>query len=190
MEIEGLVHWPHQYRQGRRYPLLLVPHGGTALRPCRICFVNGEYRIFAMRGWAVYRPNFRGSGHYGEKFLRANLGSWGVGDYQDVISGVDHLIKIGLADPRPPRHLRVKLRWIQDVVDHRSDRPFQGRGRWSGRYRRSELSSDYRMSRSASKAILGKDIVVYQRSSPLTYADNIKDTHASSGTATPTFASP
>ena len=28
MEIEGLVHWPHQYRQGRRYPLLVVPHGG------------------------------------------------------------------------------------------------------------------------------------------------------------------
>ncbi|MCP5114040.1 MAG: S9 family peptidase, partial [bacterium] len=98
MTIEGLVHKPAGYQDARRYPLLVVPHGG----PHGVMtngFVTGEYRLFAQRGWVVFRPNFRGSGHYGERFLRANLGGWGLGDYQDVMSGVDHLIESGLVDP-------------------------------------------------------------------------------------------
>ena len=98
MEIEGIVHKPVGFEQGRRYPLLVLLHGG----PHGVMtngFVGGEYRVFAQRGWLLFRPNFRGSGHYGEKFLRANLGSWGVGDYQDVMSGVDWLIDKGWADP-------------------------------------------------------------------------------------------
>ena len=98
MEIEGLVHKPLGYKPGRRYPLLVVPHGGPH-GVMSNTFVSGEYRLFAQRGWVVFRPNFRGSGHYGEKFLRANLRSWGIGDYEDVMSGVDHLILLGLADP-------------------------------------------------------------------------------------------
>ena len=98
MEIEGIVHKPLGYRAGKRYPLLVVPHGGPHSVMSNT-FVTGDYRLFAQRGWVVFRPNFRGSGHYGEKFLRANLRSWGIGDYEDLMSGVDHLIERGLADP-------------------------------------------------------------------------------------------
>jgi dipeptidyl aminopeptidase/acylaminoacyl peptidase len=98
MEIEGLLHKPVGYREGRRYPLLVIPHGGPHAAMTNV-YVSGETRVFAQRGWLVFRPNFRGSGHYGEKFLRANLGGWGVGDYQDVMTGVDELIERGLADP-------------------------------------------------------------------------------------------
>jgi dipeptidyl aminopeptidase/acylaminoacyl peptidase len=97
MEIEGLVHKPLGYKPGQRYPLLVVPHGGPH-GVMSNTFVGGEYRLFAQRGWVVFRPNFRGSGHYGEKFLRANLRSWGIGDFEDVMSGVDHLISRGLVD--------------------------------------------------------------------------------------------
>ena len=72
MEIEGIVHKPLGYRAGKRYPLLVVPHGGPHSVMSNT-FVTGDYRLFAQRGWVVFRPNFRGSGHYGEKFLRANL---------------------------------------------------------------------------------------------------------------------
>ena len=98
MEIEGIVHKPLGYRNGEAYPLLVVPHGGPH-GVMTNTFVDGEYRLFAQQGWVVFRPNFRGSGNYGEKFLRANLGGWGLGDYQDVMSGIDHLISIGLVDP-------------------------------------------------------------------------------------------
>ena len=90
MEIEGIVHKPLGYRNGEAYPLLVVPHGGPH-GVMTNTFVDGEYRLFAQQGWVVFRPNFRGSGNYGEKFLRANLGGWGLGDYQDVMSGIDHL---------------------------------------------------------------------------------------------------
>lgn len=97
MEIEGLVHRPLGSKSGHCYPLLVVPHGGPHTVMSNT-FVDGEFRLFAQRGWVVFRPNFRGSGHYGERFLRANLRSWGIGDYEDLMSGVDHLISLGLAD--------------------------------------------------------------------------------------------
>ena len=172
MEIEGLVHWPHQYRQGRRYPLLVVPHGGPHSVMSNT-FVNGEYRIFAMRGWAVFRPNFRGSGHYGEKFLRANLGSWGIGDYQDVMSGVDHLIKIGLADPdrlgiSGSSYGGYMTSWTIGQTD-RFKAAVVGAAV-------TDVPSFLRTTDVPERfeSYLGKDLVVYQRSSPLTYADNIK----------------
>lgn len=97
MEMEGIVHKPAPFAAGRRYPLLVIPHGG----PHGVMtngYPNREALLFLSRGWVVFRPNFRGSGNYGERFLRANLGGWGVGDYMDVMSGVDHLIAAGVAD--------------------------------------------------------------------------------------------
>ena len=97
MQIEGIVHLPTGYREGERYPLMVIPHGGPhAVQTNR--FVVGERRVFADRGWVVLRPNFRGSGGYGERFLRANLKGWGLGDYQDVMTGVDMLIEKGIVD--------------------------------------------------------------------------------------------
>ena len=98
MEIEGIVYKPADYVEGRRYPLLVVVHGG----PHSVItneFPSREALLFPGLGWVVLAPNFRGSGNYGERFLRANLGGWGVGDFQDVMSGVEHLISAGLADP-------------------------------------------------------------------------------------------
>lgn len=95
MEIEGILHRPSG---GRRAPLLVVPHGGPH-GVMTNTFPGRETLLFLSRGWAVFRPNFRGSGNYGEAFLRANLGGWGVGDYQDIMTGVDALIAAGIADP-------------------------------------------------------------------------------------------
>ena len=97
MEIEGIVHMPLNYKDGKRYPLLVIPHGGPHSVMVN-SFPRPDYRLFSQQGWVVFRPNFRGSGSYGEKFLRANLMSWGVGDYADVMSGVDYLIEDGLVD--------------------------------------------------------------------------------------------
>ncbi|MBI1354798.1 MAG: prolyl oligopeptidase family serine peptidase [Acidobacteria bacterium] len=98
LEIEGIVHKPAGYEPGKRCPLLVIPHGGPHAVNAN-GYVSGEARLFAERGWAVFRPNFRGSGGYGEAFLRADIKNWGVGDYEDEMSGVDKLIADGLVDP-------------------------------------------------------------------------------------------
>jgi dipeptidyl aminopeptidase/acylaminoacyl peptidase len=102
MEIEGLLTYPVGYEKGRRYPLLLVVHGGPMGVFTESFDGNyGPYPIaaFAARGYAVLRPNPRGSSGYGRKFRYANYGDWGGGDFRDIMSGVDHVIAQGIADP-------------------------------------------------------------------------------------------
>ena len=54
--------------------------------------------VFAEKGYAVLRPNPRGSSGYGKKFRYANYNDWGGGDFRDLMSGVDHCIELGIAD--------------------------------------------------------------------------------------------
>ena len=55
--------------------------------------------LFAQKGYAIFFPNPRGSGGYGEKFRAANVRDWGVKDYEDLMKGVDALVERGIADP-------------------------------------------------------------------------------------------
>jgi dipeptidyl aminopeptidase/acylaminoacyl peptidase len=101
MEIEGILIYPVGYEAGKRYPLIANIHGG----PSGVWTQSfpgswGNYtHVWAGKGWAVFLPNVRGSSGYGEKFLLANVKDWGGGDFQDIQSGLDELIKRGLADP-------------------------------------------------------------------------------------------
>ena len=101
-EIEGLLTYPVDYKQGTRVPLLLVIHGGPAgVFTQSFVAGRGPYPIasFSSSGYAVLRPNPRGSSGYGQKFRFANIKDWGGGDYQDLMTGVDHVIGMGVADP-------------------------------------------------------------------------------------------
>jgi|CXWL01.1.fsa_nt_gi dipeptidyl aminopeptidase/acylaminoacyl peptidase len=101
-EIEGLLTYPNNYTAGTRVPLILNVHGGPA-GVFNQSYIGGRgvYPIatFASKGYAVLRPNPRGSSGYGTEFRRANTKDWGVGDYQDIMTGVDHVIAMGVADP-------------------------------------------------------------------------------------------
>ena len=54
---------------------------------------------FAADGYAVLRPNVRGSSGYGREFRYANLRDWGGGDFRDAMAGIDDLVQRGVADP-------------------------------------------------------------------------------------------
>jgi dipeptidyl aminopeptidase/acylaminoacyl peptidase len=101
-EIEGLLTYPVGYQTGQRVPLILNIHGGPA-GVFQQTFLGGRgaypLATFASRGYAILRPNPRGSSGYGTEFRRANLKDWGFGDYQDLMTGVDRVIEMGVADP-------------------------------------------------------------------------------------------
>ena len=97
MEIEGLLTKPVDYQPGQRVPLLLNPHGGPT--GASINSFNGTAQVLAANGFAVLQPNFRGSTGKGLAFAQANKNTWGKGDYDDCMTGVDAMIRNGLADP-------------------------------------------------------------------------------------------
>ena len=100
MEIEGVLTYPVGYQAGRRYPTVAVIHGGPSGVWTEAFGANWYHpaQVYAAQGWLVFQPNIRGSAGYGEKFLRANYRDWGGGDYQDIQTGLDDLVKRGLAD--------------------------------------------------------------------------------------------
>ena len=99
-EIEGVVIYPVNYEPGREYPVVMNVHGGpagvwTQSFPGR----SGNYaHVWSGDGWVTLLPNPRGSSGYGEEFQRANIRNWGGGDYEDIQSGLDELIRRGIAD--------------------------------------------------------------------------------------------
>ena len=100
-DIEGLLTLPVNYRSRSRVPLLVVVHGGPTGVFTRTFLGNASpYPIaaFAERGYAVLRVNPRGSSGYGREFRYANYRDWGGGDYRDIMSGVDRVIAMGIAD--------------------------------------------------------------------------------------------
>jgi len=95
--IEAVVFYPPNYDKTKKYPLLVIPHGG----PDSISMNGFELfgLLFSQEGYVVITPNFRGSIGYGVKFYEANRGVLGYVDYEDIISGIDYLIAQGVADP-------------------------------------------------------------------------------------------
>jgi dipeptidyl aminopeptidase/acylaminoacyl peptidase len=99
--IEGVLTKPADLDPSKKRPLLCIIHGGpTGIDRPRL-LASGYYPadIWTARGALVLRVNYLGSAGYGEKFRQLNVRNLGVGDAWDVLSGVDHLIKLGYVDP-------------------------------------------------------------------------------------------
>lgn len=106
-EVEGVLLKPVGFEPGKRYPMLVVAHGGPSgafVNNYRVGGLEGG-QLWAGQGWAVLYPNPRGSTNYGEKFLQANINDWGGGDYRDIMSGVDAMVARGVADPNRLAHI-------------------------------------------------------------------------------------
>lgn len=101
MPIEGILILPVGYQEGTRYPLLLQIHGGPCAAWTRHLHANWHDwgQFMAQRGWAVLMPNPRGSSGKGSDFLCAIRNCYGEPDWNDLMTGVDHVIDQGIADP-------------------------------------------------------------------------------------------
>ena len=97
-EIQGWYMLPPGYEEGKAYPLILELHGGphAAYGPN----FSAEMQLFAAKGYVVFYPNYRGSTGYGDEFaLKLKYKYSSPDDFADNMSGVDELIKMGIADP-------------------------------------------------------------------------------------------
>ena len=99
LPIEYWVMKPIGFENGKKYPLLLEIHGGPSAMwgPGELSMWH-EYQYFCSKGYGVVYCNPRGSGGYGEKFLRGNIKDWGAGPTSDVLTALDKTVAEGWAD--------------------------------------------------------------------------------------------
>lgn len=177
--IEGVLIKPAGFDRSKKYPLLVVIHGGPTGVDTPVVRADRYYPIemFAAKGALILRPNYRGSAGYGEKFRSLNVRNLGVGDYWDVISGVDHLVAQGIVD----RDRVGAMGWSQGgyisaFITCNSDR-FKavsvgaGISDWMTYYVNTDI---HPFTRQYLKATPWDDPEIYRVTSPISYVKNAK----------------
>ncbi|MFN8060449.1 MAG: S9 family peptidase [Vicinamibacterales bacterium] len=180
--IEGVLHKPAGFTAGRRYPLLVVVHGGPASmsRPIPYSPTSATYPIdvWLGRGAIVLEPNYRGSSGYGEAFRKLNIRNLGLGDAWDVLSGIDALVAQGIAD-----NDRVGVMgWSQggyisafltlhDSARFKAVSVGAGISDWMTYYVNTDI---HPFTRRYLKATPWDDPAIYAKTSPITYAKGAK----------------
>ena len=97
LEIEAYLTLPPG-KPEKGLPLIVLPHGGPRARDD----ASFDYVAQALvsRGYAVLKPNFRGSSGYGHKFETAGYGEWGGKMQTDLSDGVAYLALQGIVDSK------------------------------------------------------------------------------------------
>jgi dipeptidyl aminopeptidase/acylaminoacyl peptidase len=102
-QIEGWLLYPHGYDASKGpYPMIVTSHGG----PHSAVGYSFDFKkqFFAANGYFVLDTNFRSSTGYGDAFKWATWGEWGKKDGEDVVSGVDYVLKRYPIDPKRVGH--------------------------------------------------------------------------------------
>ncbi len=177
--IEGILQKPADFDRTKKYPLLVVIHGGPtgidqpAIRADR----NYPTELFVAKGALILRPNYRGSAGYGEKMRSLNVRNLGVGDAWDVLSGVDSLIAQGFVDPNRMGCMGWSQGgYISAFLTTTSER-FKaisvgaGISDWSTYYVNTDITP---FTRQYLKATPWEDPEIYRKTSPISYVNQAK----------------
>ncbi len=177
--IEGVLHKPQNYDPSKKYPLLVVIHGGPTGIDTPTPVPGYVYPIVQWldKGCLVLRPNYRGSAGYGEKFRSLNVKNMGVGDAWDVLSAIDYLNSKGMIDKSKMGcmgwsqggYISAFLTTNSDVFKAIS--VGAGISNWSTYY----VSTDiHPFTRQYLKATPWSDEAIYKKTSPITSINKAK----------------
>jgi dipeptidyl aminopeptidase/acylaminoacyl peptidase len=100
--VQGMLIEPPAIVPGKKYPLVVVVHGGPAFAHYPL-FPSGPRSFdaaLANQGYFVFKPNPRGSYGQGAAFTEANVKDLGYGDLRDVLSGLDAVLQSAPIDPQ------------------------------------------------------------------------------------------
>jgi dipeptidyl aminopeptidase/acylaminoacyl peptidase len=181
-QIEGWLMFPYGYdpRQGNKasYPMIVTSHGGPHSATGYSFDFKDQY--FAANGYFVFDTNFRSSTGYGDAFKWATWGAWGDKDGEDIISGIDYVLKRYPIDPKRVGHTGhsyggFMTNWLITQYPDRFAAAITGAGitNWISDYGTADIY------RTKETEFFGtpwdkdaRDRMI--RQSPLTYAGNVK----------------
>lgn len=92
----GVLTYPPQYVKGKKYPLVLLIHGGP--QEATTVSWNSRRELFASRGYLVFEPDYRGSTNEGDGYQAAIARDAGTGPGEDVMAGVRAVQRLGIVD--------------------------------------------------------------------------------------------
>ncbi len=178
-QIEGWLMFPYGYDASKGpYPMIVTSHGG----PHAATGYSFDFKdqFFAANGYFVFDTNFRSSTGYGDAFKWATWGEWGKKDGEDVMSGVDYVLKRYPIDPKRVGHTGhsyggFMTNWLITQYPDRFAAAITGAGitNWTSDYGNADI---YRTKETEffgtpwDKA--ARDRMINQ--SPLTFAGNVK----------------
>ena len=177
-QVGGILVKPVGYREGQRYPLIVAIHGGPA--SADVLRFNGGYnaQVYAGAGYAVLKPNYRGSRNYGNAHRTDIVGDYFTLGFDDIMTGVDHLIDQGIVDPDRMGALGWSAggHWSNWILTH-TDRfkaisSGAGTMNWISMYAQSDVQRNRQFY--IGDDFLYEDFEPYWDQSPLKYIANAK----------------
>jgi dipeptidyl aminopeptidase/acylaminoacyl peptidase len=98
--IHGYAAMPPNAVAGKRYPTILWIHGGPDAQDEDSLTSQYTRHLMAAGGYVVVGINYRGSSGRGAAFARSIFADWGHKEVEDILAAADHVVAIGLADPK------------------------------------------------------------------------------------------
>jgi len=96
IETDGVVTYPPNFTSNKKYPLVLLIHGGPTSSTMES--FNPVAQEMARNEWVVFQPNYRGSNNHGDTFQEAIMNDGGEGPGRDVMAGIEALKSQGYID--------------------------------------------------------------------------------------------
>jgi len=102
IELEGVLVYPNNYKKRKRYPLIMMVHGGPESHVSDGWLDRYGYPIkyAAANGFAVFLPNYRGSTGRGVEFSKMGQADYAGSEFDDLVDAITHLSKIGVIDKK------------------------------------------------------------------------------------------
>ncbi len=141
--VQSFVVKPYGFQEGRKYPVLMLIHGGPQGFWGHAWTYRWNAQVFAAAGYVVVMPNPRGSTGYGQKFIDEINSDWGGKPFDDIMAVTDYVVaRMPYADAEPHGGGRRIVRRLHDRLDPGPHAALQGAGdaRW-------RLRSDQRVRR-------------------------------------------
>jgi dipeptidyl aminopeptidase/acylaminoacyl peptidase len=99
--LQGWLLYPLDFDPSRKYPMVVNVHGGPSSMARSTWPGPHNFAVaLSAAGYFVFQPNPRGSYGQGEAFTRANVKDFGYGDFRDILTGVDQVLKEAPVDER------------------------------------------------------------------------------------------
>jgi dipeptidyl aminopeptidase/acylaminoacyl peptidase len=97
MRVQGWLMYPRDYDPSRRYPMVVVPHGGPGCATLPYFPSRADYTattsVLSTLAYFLLYPNPRGSLGQGQDYIRGNVKDLGYADFRDILTGIDQVEK-------------------------------------------------------------------------------------------------